>query len=84
MVFLMLATVVPNEETMVVDYESYKTKGGFILSKGDIHLRFEWNPNKNESNIKKHGVDFIEAETVFQDEMALELFDGRHSDDEDR
>ena len=47
-------------------------------------MRFEWNPDKNKSNIKKHGVDFNEAETVFQDEMALELFDGEHSDDEDR
>ena len=47
-------------------------------------MRFEWNPDKNKSNIKKHGVDFNEAETVFQDEMALELFDDEHSDDEDR
>jgi len=47
-------------------------------------LRFDWNPDKNKSNIKKHGVDFSEAETVFQDEMALELFDDEHSEDEDR
>jgi len=47
-------------------------------------LRFDWDPNKNKLNIKKHGVDFKEAETVFQDEMALELFDGNHSADEDR
>ena len=47
-------------------------------------MRFDWDPNKNKLNIKKHGVDFKEAETVFQDEMALELFDGNHSADEDR
>ena len=47
-------------------------------------MKFDWNPNKNKSNIKKHGVDFEEAETVFQDEMALELFDDEHSEDEDR
>jgi len=47
-------------------------------------MKFDWNPDKNKSNIKKHGVDFEEAETVFQDEMALELFDDEHSDDEDR
>ena len=47
-------------------------------------MRFEWNTDKNKSNIKKHGVDFNEAETVFQDEMALELFDDEHSNDEDR
>jgi len=47
-------------------------------------MKFDWNPDKNKSNIKKHGVDFKEAETVFQDEMALELFDGEHSEDEER
>jgi len=47
-------------------------------------MKFDWNPDKNKSNIKKHGVDFEEAETVFQDEMALELFDDEHSDNEDR
>ena len=47
-------------------------------------MKFDWNPDKNKSNIKKHGVDFCEAETVFQDEMALELFDDEHSEAEDR
>ena len=47
-------------------------------------MKFDWNPDKNKINIKKHGVDFKEAETVFQDEMALELFDDEHSEDEDR
>jgi len=47
-------------------------------------MKFDWNLDKNKSNIKKHGVDFKEAETVFQDEMALELFDDEHSEDEDR
>ena len=45
---------------------------------------FEWDPDKNKSNMKKHGVDFEDAESVFQDEMALELFDDEHSKDEDR
>ena len=47
-------------------------------------MRFEWDPNKNRSNLKKHGVDFEEAETVFQDEMAHEIPDEKHSEDEDR
>ena len=47
-------------------------------------MKFDWNPDKNKSNIRKHGVDFEEAETVFQDEMALELFDDEHSGGEDR
>jgi len=49
-----------------------------------IIMKFDWNPDKNKSNIKKHGVVFDEAETVFQDEMALELFDNEHSEGEDR
>jgi len=47
-------------------------------------LKFDWNPDKNKSNIKKHGVDFEEAKTVFQDEMALEIPDEEHSEDEER
>ena len=47
-------------------------------------MRFEWDPAKNEINIKKHGVDFEEAETVFEDERAVTLFDDIHSSDEDR
>jgi len=47
-------------------------------------MKFDWSPDKNKSNIRKHGVSFEEAETVFQDEMALELFDDEHSEEEDR
>jgi len=47
-------------------------------------LKFDWNEEKNIKNVKKHGVAFEEAKTVFQDEMAYEIFDEKHSDDEDR
>lgn len=47
-------------------------------------MKFEWDPVKNKSNFKKHKVNFEEAEYVFRDEMALELYDEEHSDDEDR
>ena len=47
-------------------------------------MKFDWDPEKNKKNVKKHGVDFREAETVFQDEMALELLDEEHSEEEDR
>ena len=47
-------------------------------------MRFEWNPEKNEINIKKHGVDFSEAETVFEDERAITIFDEQHSASEER
>ena len=47
-------------------------------------MRFEWDPNKNESNQRKHGVSFEEASTVFYDENALLISDPDHSDEEDR
>ena len=30
-------------------------------------MRFEWDENKNKSNIKKHGVSFEDAKGVFYD-----------------
>ena len=47
-------------------------------------LRFEWNEPKNRENIRKHGVSFDEAQTVFLDENAMRYFDPDHSQDEDR
>ena len=47
-------------------------------------MKFEWNPEKNEINIRKHGVDFDEAETVFEDERAVTIYDEEHYDNEDR
>lgn len=48
------------------------------------HLNFEWDANKNASNINKHGVSFDEAKTVFTDEYARLIADPDHSEDEDR
>lgn len=47
-------------------------------------LRFEWDRDKNRENIKKHGVSFQEAQTIFLDENAMRFFDPDHSQDEDR
>jgi len=47
-------------------------------------MKFEWDPDKNKKNNRKHRVDFSEAETVFEDDRAIEMFDEEHSDDEDR
>ena len=47
-------------------------------------MKFDWDPDKNETNFKKHGVSFDEAETVFEDERAVTIYDESHSDDEDR
>lgn len=47
-------------------------------------LKFTWDPKKSQVNIKKHGVSFEEARTVFYDENAIEFYDDTHSENEDR
>ena len=47
-------------------------------------MNFEWNTEKAEKNIRKHGVSFQEALTVFQDVVSLTYPDSDHSADEDR
>ena len=47
-------------------------------------IHFRWDSSKNESNKKKHGVSFEEAQTVFFDESAMELFDTANSGGEER
>jgi len=45
---------------------------------------FDWDENKNNANILKHGISFYEAMTVFDDDNALFKPDVSHSNDEDR
>ncbi|MBI5877056.1 MAG: BrnT family toxin [Chloroflexi bacterium] len=45
---------------------------------------FEWNVAKARANVRKHGVSFEEAATVFDDPTAYTQADERHSDDEPR
>jgi uncharacterized DUF497 family protein len=47
-------------------------------------LRFEWDGEKSESNRKKHGVWFEQAQTVFEDPRSLLFFDEVHSENEER
>ncbi len=49
-----------------------------------LSMVFEWDDSKAESNKKKHGVSFAEAATAFSDPHALEIFDRKSSDREDR
>ncbi len=44
----------------------------------------EWDDNKNNANIKKHGIDFDTAALVFADDDRIEYYDRIHSQDEDR
>ncbi len=47
-------------------------------------ILFEWNPKKEKSNLKKHGVSFDEASSVFKDTLSLTISDPLHSGDEER
>jgi len=47
-------------------------------------IRFEWDQKKSRASLKKHGVSFEEAQTVFLDENAMRFYDPDHSEDEDR
>lgn len=45
-------------------------------------IKFSWDPAKAKSNLKKHGVSFEEAQSVFYDEFALQFYDDESSDEE--
>lgn len=47
-------------------------------------IKFEWDPTKAASNLKKHQVSFDEAKSVFYDEFAVQFFDEEHSSLEER
>lgn len=47
-------------------------------------MKFEWDPEKAGSNLRKHGVSFEEAMTVFKDTLAIIFDDEEHSQEEHR
>lgn len=49
-----------------------------------IEMRFDWEFVKAEENLRKHGISFDEAQSVFCDEYATEFYDDTHSEWEDR
>jgi hypothetical protein len=42
-------------------------------------VEFEWDPEKERSNLDKHGVGFTEAATVFGDPLEITISDPDHS-----
>ena len=50
----------------------------------ELSMQFEWDFEKEKSNVVKHRMNFTDASHVFSDPFQLNLFDGRHSEDEDR
>jgi uncharacterized protein len=49
-----------------------------------VEYCFEWNREKARTNRARHGVTFEEAATVFQDPQMVSVYNGEHSDLEDR
>jgi uncharacterized DUF497 family protein len=49
-----------------------------------MDLRFEWDEAKATTNVRKHGVSFEEAITIFGDPNTITIFDAEHSNAEDR
>ncbi len=59
------------------EYAAFRAEAG-------ANMLFEWDDEKNRINRKKHGVSFEEAQTVFDDPLALSSIDAKHSFDEER
>jgi uncharacterized protein len=47
-------------------------------------IQFEWDQPKAAANLRKHGVSFEEAQSVFYDEFAIQFYDYEHSTEEAR
>ena len=44
-----------------------------------VEIKFEWYPDKETSNIRRHGISFSEAATVFGDPLSWTFPDPDHS-----
>jgi uncharacterized DUF497 family protein len=47
-------------------------------------VEFEWDAGKAAANLRKHGVDFAEASTVFGDPLEVTIPDPEHAEGESR
>ena len=47
-------------------------------------MEFEWESLKADRNLRKHGVSFHEAATVFDDDLSITYYDPDHSATEQR
>ena len=49
-----------------------------------MRYKFDWDPAKEKTNVRKHKVSFRRAATVFRDPNQLSIYDEEHSEIEDR
>lgn len=45
-------------------------------------INFSWDQAKAKSNLKKHGISFEEAQSVFYDDLAVQFYDDDSTDEE--
>lgn len=50
----------------------------------NVLIKFEWDENKNRENLKKHGITFEEAATIFLGPHLEVYYDPEHSEYEMR
>lgn len=44
-------------------------------------MKYQWDKNKATSNLKKHGIEFADAVSVFSDELAITIPDNRFDEE---
>ena len=49
-----------------------------------VGIAFEWDRRKDAANLRKHGVGFAEASTVFDDPLSITIPDPDYTIDEER
>lgn len=49
-----------------------------------MQYSFDWDHQKAKTNIRKHGVTFDRAASIFLDPRILSIFDEEHSESEER
>jgi uncharacterized DUF497 family protein len=42
-----------------------------------IEMVYQWNKDKATANLRKHGIDFADAVSVFSDDLAITILDER-------
>jgi len=44
-------------------------------------VEYEWDPKKAETNLRKHGIEFVDTVIVFDDDRAITLLDEHSKED---
>jgi len=44
-------------------------------------MAFQWNRDKAAANVRKHGIDFADAVSVFSDDLAITISDERFNEE---